>query len=123
MQPHQWGLGTLELRDEAEPQEVLQDDHGQRQVIGHTLEWKPANGAKSEANEDLVQDLRQQLDAALAELESTPETTTVPGRELLGKVVQIKVKGVVPDHYRDLAVDLGVHKGYPGYTVFEALSM
>lgn len=86
-------------------------------------ERKQTESNSREFNAETVQVLRLQLDAALAELESMPPSATVPGKELLGKVVQIKVKGVVPDHYRDLAVDLGVHKGYPGYTVFEALTM
>ena len=90
---------------------------------GYEEQPRETSAADSQANEKVVNELRQQLDAALAELKSMPTTTIVPGKELLGTVVQIKVGGVVPDHYRDLAVDLGVHKGYPGYTVFEALTM
>ena len=38
-------------------------------------------------------------------------------------MISQKVKGVVPDNMRDLAVDLGVRQGYPGHTVFEAMAM
>ena len=57
-------------------------------------------------NAEMVQELQRQLEAALAELESMPKSATVPGQELLGQVVQIKVNGVTTPRFRVL---LGGH--------------